>query len=312
MVLLLMSLSSTAAGQVRISFLRDESVRRQTLELLAQNRFGKDSVRRFDLALARYYSSSFGTESSKFPANLSRFPALEGGFYWFGSVDEAAGLLDRPLSEADHAYECSCFDAVITLTTPQLESRIGLDDLAGPILVPHTTTNGAALTLPVATARDAFARAYPEWYRESSASAFPGSLATARIALTAAMFRVHLLRISTEEERLQSAVLESLRRDWRASRLRFPSQAQIVMCHLVCLPEQWFWTSHAGVLLHNGQGYTYLEKAGGTGPFVRIDLSGRAELMPWFTAMFKNAAPGYTHLFVTLNDTEIAGQKLRR
>jgi hypothetical protein len=141
---------------------------------------------------------------------------------------------------------------------------------------------------------------------------FPGSLATARIVLSAAMYRVHILRISTKEQGLESAIMESLQYDWRQHRVRFPPNAQVVMCHLVYFPGQWMWTSHAGVMVQSRKRYTYLEKAGGRGPFVRIDLSDSFDLMAWFAALFKkSASEGYTHLFVTFNDTTIFGEKLR-
>jgi hypothetical protein len=300
---LALSLVSTAEP-LRLSFLMDESARRDTLTLLKQHGFRAGNIRRFSQEVERYYASPFVLDRT-------RFPAPEDGFYHLESVEELVGLFDKPLCETEHAFEFNCFDAVIALAMPQLESRIKVDQLMGPILVPHTTTNGTALTLPVATARDAFNQAYPEWYREFSANIFPTSLECGRVALTAALNRVHVLRISTDEANLQPAVREALQRDWRDHRLRFPSNAQIVLCHLVYFPGRWLRTSHAGVLMQNGQGYTYIEKAGGAGPFVRIDVPERAELMPWFAATFRKArAEGHTHLFVTFNDAEIKAQRL--
>lgn len=309
--LLALWIGHAGAGQVRVSFLNDDATLRATLDLLSRKGFDRSGIDRFSRAVTEYYSSEFLSTPSTFPGCLSRLPAITNGFYLFQTMQEVVGLLDRPLGETEHAWDLNCFDAVIALTNPQFSSRIGVDEFIGPILVPHTTTNGTPLILPVATAGDAFVRVYPEAYRSVPADLFPGSSASARIALTAAMHRVHLLRIRTEEHRLGTAVMESLRHDWRQHRLRFPRKMQVVMCHLVYFPGQWVYTTHAGVLVPTAQGYTYLEKAGPTGPFVRIDLSDPTTLMSWFRAQFTNSASrGYTHLFVTYGDKAILGQKL--
>ena len=65
-------------------------------------------------------------------------------------------------------------------------------------------------------------------------------------------------------------------------------------------------TAHAGLLFQGKERFVYLEKDGGSGPFVRLDFDNKADLRIWLSAMFKGAEKlGYTYHFVAFNDTHI-------
>ena len=65
-------------------------------------------------------------------------------------------------------------------------------------------------------------------------------------------------------------------------------------------------TAHAGLLFPREHGFTYIEKAGGSGPFVRLDFDERGALLTWFSGMFRGAERlGYTHHFATFDNTRI-------
>lgn len=306
-LLLAASQACCAPAPVRVSFLDVASARKDTAEALARCGLDRDNVRRFGEAVEKHYSAP-----TSFASDFIELPAARAGFYQFENMEELVGALRRPPCESGRVWDLNCFDTAILLAMPGLRSRVEVDDLMGPIVVAHTATNGTASTLPVATAKEAFESAYAQWYRDLSATAFPALSENDRIALTAALYRVHLLRSSTAEADLEPAVVETLRNDWREHRVRFSRKARLVLCHLVWYSPEWMWawTAHAGILVQNGKGYTYLEKAGGSGPFVRIDLADPWDLMPWFAATFSRS--GYSHLLVTINDTEIRMQRLTR
>jgi len=238
--------------------------------------------------------------------DFSKFPILRDGFYAFESASSLVLALPHPLCETQHAYEFNCFDTVISLAGERLRPRVHADELAGPYLVPHTPTNGSFMMLPRATARDAFMLAYPSWYRGATEDALPKSMSDARISLTAALFRCYMLPQSTTEAGLASVVKQTLNAGWSRHGLSFPARFEVVLCHEVNLPGRWFVTAHAGLLFPRQRGYTYIEKGGGSGPFVRLDFDDRKVLLTWLGGMFRGAEKlGYTHHFATFNDTKI-------
>jgi len=85
------------------------------------------------------------------------------------------------------------------------------------------------------------------------------------------------------------------------------------LCHEVNFPKRWFVTVHAGLLFPRERGYTYIEKSGGSGPFVRLDFDDRAAMLTWLAGMFRGAEKlGYTHHFATFNDTKIERLEVSR
>lgn len=88
--------------------------------------------------------------------------------------------------------------------------------------------------------------------------------------------------------------------------LVFPTKMQVVLCHQVNFPKRILVSVHAGVLFSRQRGFTYLEKAGGSGPFVRLDVQNRDDLVPCLSAIFNGAErQGFTHHFVTFSDRAI-------
>jgi hypothetical protein len=195
-------------------------------------------------------------------------------------------------------------DAVIVLAGDRLQTRLRPDDIVGTILVPITTTNGEGISL-AATPRDAFALICPAWYREASDTFIPPAMQDSRICLTALLFRWHLLPTSTGEENLEARVAEVLRATWQRDEIRFPAQFEVLLVHNVDFSAHTICTCHAGLLFHRKTGYMYLEKAGGSGPFVRLDVSDKGDLVAWLATAFKDYTNANFARFVTFNDNAI-------
>jgi hypothetical protein len=213
--------------------------------------------------------------------------------------------LPHQLCDTPHAYEFNCFDAVIALGNGFLQVKRRPDDVLAPFLVPYTPTNGSFMILPRATARDAFTLAYPAWYRDVTEQVLPTSMQDARISLTAVLFRCYVLPQSTTDAAAREAVMAVLRANWLVEEIKFPKNFELVLCHEINLPQHWFATAHAGLLFPRQRGFTYIEKAGGSGPFLRLDLDDKRDLLTWYAGMFKGAEKlGYTHHFATFNDAK--------
>ena len=63
--------------------------------------------------------------------------------------------------------------------------------------------------------------------------------------------------------------------------------------------------SHAGLLFHNHGQYVYIEKAGSSGPFVRLDFQDKHDLLTWFNAAIRPTGAKENMMFATFNDKEI-------
>lgn len=231
----------SVAGSLRASFLRDAAAVRDTVTVLRNAGYTAETTRAFERAVERYYLTAFTLD-------LSRFPKLENGFYAFDSPSNLVAALPHQLSKTEHAYDFNCFDTVVLLAGESLRTSLRPDDISAPFLVPHTPTNGGFAMRPQATARDAFTLLYPWWYREATDDASPRSLRDARISLTAALFRCHVLPDATTEVSLAGRVMDALKASWKRDGMRFPDRAQIVLCHEVSLPQHWFVTVHCGML----------------------------------------------------------------
>jgi len=290
---------SLSAATIRASFLTEGVALRDTLDILRSSGCKDDATVAFQQAVARYASTAFDFDFSKFPRPCE-------GFYSFESASSLIAALPHQLCDTRHAYEFNCLDTVIALAGGSLRINLRPDDSAGPFLVPYTQTNGSFTVLPRATARDAFMLAYPPWYRDVTDTALPQTIRDARISLTAALFGCHMLPQSTTEEGLRDRVTDVLRSSWRRHGMKFPAKFEVVLCHEVSFSQLFFVTAHAGLLFPRKHGYTYIEKSGGGGPFVRIDFEDRVDLLSWLGSVFRGAEKfGYTHCFATFNDEKI-------
>jgi len=287
------------AAEVRASFLMDREVVSQTVQVLTNSGCTSAAATAFQRMVQRYSATGLNLD-------LGKFPRLHEGFYTFASAAQLAAALPHPLSETQHVYEFNCFDMVILLAGESLHTTVRPDDIAGPFLAPYTPTNGSFRVSPRATARDAFTVVYPQWYREVSEPAFPQAQLDSRICLTAALFRCHPLPQSTTEESLPDAVMKVLRASWGRLEMKFPANFEVVQCHEVSFPEHFLVTAHLGLLFPRKHGFTYIDKGGGSGPFVRLDFEDRTELITWLKSIFKGGEKyGYTHHYATFNDGKI-------
>jgi len=282
------------AGSIRVSFLTDHSSMRDTCVLLEGTGCKPEAVRDFARAAKEFYESGPALE-------ITAFPKSEAGFHLFPSTRDFICALPHLMRDSPRSYGINCFDTVILITAERLQIDLHPDAVAGPFFFSKPSTSGVFLSF-ASTARDMFAQKYLPWYTEETAHLFPAPRSNPRISLTAALFSDHVLPIKTTEEELSGAVLEVLSAWSRLTRLRFPQELEVVLCHEVYFPRRTFSTTHAGLLVQRARGYTYVEKAGGCGPFVRLDVESRTDLLPWLASQYRGLEDEYTHLVATFND----------
>src|SRR6185436_14290020 len=124
----------------------------------------------------------------------------------------------------------------------------------------------------------------------------------ARKCLTPLVLQWHMLPQSTGKTNLEDMALKVLRANWKREAVEFPSQFEVVLLHTV---NDAIETRHVGLLFRGIEGYTYVEKAGFKGPFIRLDIRDRADLMPWLGGPLRSCTNAACHHFATFNDHTI-------
>jgi len=292
------------AGTVEISFLEDATAVQDTTEFLRAQGCRSDAIAAFRQAVLRY---------REHPLELDRteFPTRKMGFYSFASASNLVAALTHPLYDSAHPYELNCFDSAILLTKDLLHVRVQPDELAGPFLPAFTWTNHLTYWYVAATARDAFSDTYPSWYTDVTKDIMGASTNETRMCLVTAFDCWHVLPGSGSDGSVGNGLLKVLQHDWEKQRLIFPTNIEVVLCHQLSPSEGRAVTEHAGLLFHDRKHYVYIEKAGGSGPFVRLDFNDLAELPTWLAAPHAGETNTTNQYFATFNDKRIEVLKVR-
>ncbi|MGD0745137.1 MAG: DUF4300 family protein [Verrucomicrobiota bacterium] len=286
------------ASPIKISFLDNEDAIKQTTEFLLAKGCDQETVSSFRRVIDWYNSTPTDLD-------LRKFPPRKNGFYVFQSVSNLVEALPHPLIYTYHQNELNCFDTVILLAGSLINTKVQPDDISGLFLSPFTMTNGDVTLRVAATPRDAFAIICPPWWIEASKSIFSGSMQNKRICLTAAFDSFYFLPASTTRENLKNTLLKILQSNWKRQGITFPKNVEVVIYHSVALNEHNSLASHAGLLFQDYNQYIYIEKAGASGPYVRLDFTDKSDLFTWHQAGIKPTTDKRNFLFATFNDHEI-------
>ena len=128
-----------------------------------------------------------------------------------------------------------------------------------------------------------------------------------RISLNASLHTANVLPRTTTEKNLRETLLHILKDRWAKLKVTFPANSGVVLFHSIDLRKKFIvLTDHAGLLLPQDSGYVYIEKTGGTGPFVRLDFKEKQDLLTYFRSHVTETSKGeMTHCLLTINDEEV-------
>lgn len=286
------------ASPIKISFLDNEEAIEQTTKFLLSNGCDLEAVSSFQRVVDWY-------NATPTDLNLKKFPPRVDGFYSFQSISNLIEDLPHPLIYTLHQSELNCFDTLILLAGNLIQTTLKPDDISGPFLPPLTTTNNDVVLRVAATPKDAFTIVCPAWWLEASKSIFSVSIQDKRICLMAAFDFFHFLPSCTTREDLASKLLKTLQVSWKSQGIVFPTNLAVVFFHSVALNEHNSTTSHAGLLFRNNDRFVYIEKAGSSGPYVRLDFTEKKDLFIWYKAAIKPTADQGNLSFATFNDKTI-------
>ncbi|MEI8291791.1 MAG: hypothetical protein WCH99_20170 [Verrucomicrobiota bacterium] len=289
--------ASLLAGSIRLSFLDNPAALEGTVRVLSGAGCDKSAVTTFSDMVRRHYVEGSGID-------LGSLPDPQNGFYHFSSAQALIKAVPQKLSNADHSYDFNCFDTVILLASGCSHADLGADDPSGPFWV-STVSNQLECVTTAATAVDAYTQLYSRWYRNATEPYFPGRAQHGRVSLTPVLAGWRVLPSSVQENDLAAQGFAVLKSSWRAQHLRFPDHFEVVLFHKFSTQAHTVSTPHAGLLFHDGAGYIYIEKAGGCGPFVRLDFTDRADLRSWLCTYTSQAERNVCRFFASFNDSKI-------
>lgn len=292
-------LTGISADTVQISFLSTHNLLRQTTSTLISIGMKPEVVSAFDMAVRDY-----NLNGSPPPIENARHDSQ--GTYHFASMDALLQALTNKLSETAHPFSLNCFDGVILLTADLFACPAKVKAPSGPYLVPRTKVNSPPISV-AASIQDAFSMLYPDDYIRESRMAMTIVDEDLRKALTVAFFSSYALPLTIEAGEISDTVMQTLRTKWDRMGVRFPKALSIVLCHNVQFSSRYFVTSHAGLLVELSKDhYMYIEKAGGRGPFVRLDLRTTTDLESWLAGKFSESEElGYDYNYVTFNNNSL-------
>jgi hypothetical protein len=285
---------------VRVSFLNETNALHSTVEFLKNHGCSRDGLLAFDRAV-NYYNFL------PLDVNQGKFAQADKGFYAFQSVSQLIEALPHRLCETPHPFQVNCYDTVIFLADGQLRSGLGPGDVFGCSLVPSTTTNWQVMPTPVATAADAYPFVCAPWYQEIIQGFIPPGSLRSRTNLVVALYGFYRLPNDTTQESVPQRIMETLRSNWKRQAITFPRNCEVVLCHKVRLDLPSMLTVHAGLLFTGASSLVYIEKDGGFGPFVRLDLKTKDDLLKWLSEEEYQSPPAVKDLrtFVTFNQDSI-------
>ena len=292
-----LSAAALAGDGIRISFLNDAGARESTLDVLRQAGCPQSDVDVLRRAITHYYESPFNYDTSAFPAPTNGFHAFAsaGGF-----VD---ALATNRLSQTEHMFEYNCLDTVLLIAGHGMIPPADFTAAGSPYLAVAIRTNGTEWLVPVASLQDVYNTAYPEWYQRFRTSISGREQPPACKTLAAALYQFHTLPLGTDEAGMREALFHALRSNWSRCGIRFPdNNMSVVMLHRARTDHHVAVSDHLGVLIEVPHGYIYLEKAGGQGPFLRIDTGRIEDIAIYYTTMM---SPDYPLNYMTLNDDAI-------
>jgi hypothetical protein len=276
-ILLCMSLHA----EIRVSFLSDTNVLADTCKQLRDNGTPESAIAIFRQAVHFHNFKGLGLD-------LSQFPERNQGFYTFGGIDEFTTSLSQRLWEADHFYSLTCFDMLLLcLRNSGLYCDIPEACRENPIIVPFRRSMDSGLEFIKTTSlSNAFTLTCPPAYTSAVHDACGMTYDNSHIAMLVCLKQLHMLpqQALSPNNKVEDSIMKKRISLWKKDSLAFPENAQVILLHNTVSRPKSVVASHCGLLIPLPQnGFMYLEKAGGCGPFLRIDIDDPKDLLPRFS-----------------------------
>lgn len=269
-------LSTPHSKALQISFLNDPISRANLANLLKESGCQESSIEGFKKAVRHYYKLPLSVD-------LSAFPPPKNGVYLFRSGETFASALPESLFATQHPFEINCLDTALLLSCAHISASLVTNTPESHFFVEvNCGGDNRPQAYPVISPQNAFEIRYPPWYTNMVTTVTGCPFSREHISLMSCFSEFHMNFQDFSSERTGHSLLQVLRYRWNQQGVVFSERVQLVLLHRLDVENKRFFTSHVGLLFQNGSGYTYIEKSGGQGPFLRIDLQTPKDLAPYF------------------------------
>ncbi len=294
-------ISHSAPKGLRVSFLNDPASLADTIKILRRNGCSKSSVEGFKKAVEYYYQVPLAVD-------LTAFPPPKKGVYLFRSGEAFASALPESLFATQHPFEINCLDVALHLSGDHVSTTLIANAPSNRFFVEvNCGGDNRPQAYPVISPQNAFEIRYPPWYTNMVTTITGRPFSDEHISLMSCFAEFHMNFQDSPSEKTGSSLLQVLRSRWDQQGVVFSEKVQTTLLHRIDVANKRFFTSHAGLLFQNGRGYTYIEKSGGQGPFLRIDLQSQKDLAPYFGTLISGRwNEQFSRNFMTVNDRLIA------
>ena len=290
------------AAPVRVSFLDTDAAREDTLRSFAEAGCPPANLATLRAAILRDYEAPLVLDAAAFP------PATD-GFREFASIgDFVAALGTNQLAYLPRDFGMNCFDAALLLAAPDMDLAVDPAARADPFFAVQVTPDFHERMVPVASLGEARAVAHPARRAAGPAATEPAGFPEKHRMLEAALYQFQPLPLGTTARTAAVETRKALQRHWQRCGIRFSDKIALVLLHRASLESFLAVTDHAGVRLRRDAGWLYLEKTGGRGPFLRIDVQDPADIAAYFSTM---TWPDYPHNLLSVGDSLFLDVPLR-
>lgn len=283
-----------SAAPVRVSFLDTDAAREDTLAAFAQAGCDTNRLAALRNAITHYYRTPLALDTAA-------FPPVTNGFREFASIaDFVAALGTNQLSFLDHGFELNCFHTALLLAEPDMSLTAELGTRGTTYLAVQVTSNFNEWAMPVTSLGDIDAIAHPARYAGVLMDICGMEFTLRHRTLQAALYQFQPLPLGTSSNTVAAETQAALRHHWTRCGIQFPSRLSLVMLHRARSDYPMVVTDHMGIMLKREQGWLYLEKTGGRGPFLRLDVENPADIAVYYST---GTWPDYPFNFLSVNDS---------
>lgn len=263
---------SSARGAFEVTPLDTAESRSNAAAFLFSNGCSPFGILSMMRAMEHYYAQPPTSDAARAPLRIAP--------RHYASSKKFFDSLPIHPAQSCHEYEITCFDFVSALLENSFRAGLRPDDSTSLFLAPYNTTETTTYYAPKTTPRMAFMTSYYDWYRERVATITGCAHSDRQITIMASLYSCTLY---PRTESISPAFAKQALHDrWQGQRFALPEKPTVVLQHEVWKEENILCTVHCGILFQRPGGYTYFEKCGGRGPFLRFDGEDTQDISDYY------------------------------
>ena len=263
---------SIALGAFQVTALNTHESRLNAVVFLASNGCSTAGITAVVRAMEHYYANSMTSTTDCL--------SLPIGTMHYETSREFLDSLPCHPAHTDHEYGINCFNFVSFLLEERFHADLRPDDYEAIFLAPFNISDSYTRFAPMPTPRSAFMTTYYDWYLTAVTSITGLAYSDRQISISASLYSITPYPRANDND--PSYAKQLLFGRWRGQRFALPETPSIVLMHEAWKDASIMCTVHAGILFQRKESYTYFEKCGSRGPFLRFDGDNVSDISDYY------------------------------